>query len=1031
MNFVLKLLAGRKALLGAVILIMIAGIFDLRSLPVEPVPDISPRQVLVSVSAPGLPTQEIERLVTVPVETVLSSVVGLGSMRSVSRTGVSVLYLQFDDGTDIYRARELVSQRLTEARNAIPVEHASLSMGPMTTGMGEILQLQIHGAGHSLAELNTIMTWNVVPKLRLIPGVVDVNVNGGASQTYEVELNPLVLRRYGISVSDVFKAVDSGDEAAGGAWLEQNDEQHIIGGRSLIDSLEEFGDIQVWSGANGAAVHIRELGRVHEGQLPRLGAVTRDGNGEIVNAVILLREGANAKKTLAAIKAALPKVMHSLPQGITLEPYYSRSTLTNVTIMTVRDNLVMGAILVFAVLMVVIGNWRASLVIISVIPFSLLCAMVGMNHLGISANLLSLGAIDFGMIVDSALVIVESVMSRRLAPGSSFGDSIAQVVALVARPVTFAILIIILVYLPILTLEGIEGRMFRPMAETIILGLLASLAFSLVCIPALSLMLIRPHYAEAHDDEADDESAHDTRFIALLRRGFLPASRYCVAHTGRVTVIALTILGLSGFMATRLGGEFIPQLQEGDLVVTSTRLPGISLAASLRSVDAIERTLRTFPDIRTVVSNTGTSTIPTDPQGGEQTDTYILLKPRSEWKTSSTQDGLVRAFDTALRKNNPGSLYNWSQPIQMRMDDLQSGVRSQIAVGVYGPDLKNLSTLTARISEAIAAVPGAADVAPQDVGTIPYLHIDVDRAAAGRLNVSTAEVLDVIEAVGGHVGPPVSINGALVPTEVRFGADSRNSLSQLRQLPVLTRDDHVLELSLVAHIALDDGPAAIRRDQGERRMMVQANVRGRDLASFVQAAQKSVADKIQLPSGYRVEWSGQFRNLQTAVARLEIVVPITLVLIFLLLLLALGDPWLAGLVFINLPFAATGGIIALWLRGMPFSISAGIGFIALFGVATLNGVVLVSWIIEKRRNGFDGFTAATRAARERFRPVMATASVACLGFFPTAFSMSEGAEVEKPLATVVIGGLVSCTALTLLVLPAFYIKLNRWREKAR
>ncbi|GBQ96169.1 cobalt/zinc/cadmium resistance heavy metal efflux pump protein CzcA [Acetobacter nitrogenifigens DSM 23921 = NBRC 105050] len=1036
MKFVLGLLSRRRAVLGAAVLLMIVGVFDLRSLAVEPVPDISPRQVLVSVSAPGLPTQEVERLVTLPVETVLSGVVGLDTMRSVSRTGVSVLYLQFGDNTNIYRDRELVSQRLAEARDAVPIHHVSISMGPMTTGMGEIMHLQILGPGRSLAELNRIMTWSVVPKLRLVPGVVDVNVNGGAAETYEVELDPQTLRRYGVSAEDVFDAVDTGNEAAGGAWIEHNDEQRVIVGRSLIDSLDELGAIEVRSGPNGEAIHVRDLGAVHEGRLPRLGAVTRDGEGEIVNAVVLLREGANARQALARIKKALPELNRSLPQGVRLVPYYSRSTLTNVTIMTVRDNLLMGAALVFVVLMAVIGDWRAALVIISVIPFSLLVAMVGMNHLGISANLLSLGAIDFGMIVDSALVIVETVLSRRPTPGMSFAEGIAATVSLIARPVTFAILIIILVYLPILTLEGIEGRMFRPMAETVILGLLASLAFALVCVPPLCLMLMKPpamheNHAEAdHEDaEHDDETGHDTRLIAFLRRGFLPASRYCVANTGRVTLVALAIFAVSALLATRLGGEFIPQLQEGDLIVTSTRLPGISLEASVRAVNAIENTLKRFPEIRTLVSNTGTSAIPTDPQGGEQTDTYILLKSRSEWRTADTQEGLVRAFDEALRKYNPGSLYNWSQPIQMRMDDLQSGVRSQIAVGVYGPDLKVLTALTAKIAQVIAAVPGAADVAPQDVGTIPYLHIDVDRQAVARLNVPTSEVLDVVESIGGHVGPPVSLDAALIPTEVRIEPSSRDTLEKIRLLPVVTRDDHVVDLSQVAHITLDDGPAAIRRIQGERRMMVQANVRGRDLASFVSAAQAAVAKDAALPPGYRVEWSGQFKNLQTASARLAVVVPITLGLIFLLLILALGDPWLAGLVFVNLPFAATGGVIAIWLRGMPFSISAGIGFIALFGVATLNGVVLISWVKEKRRNGMDAFSAATTAARERFRPVMATASVACLGFFPMAFSMSEGAEVEKPLATVVIGGLVSCTALTLLVLPSLYIKLSHWRER--
>ncbi|NIE80003.1 efflux RND transporter permease subunit [Asaia sp. As-1742] len=1040
MKFMLALLKGRAAILGAVVLLMIAGIADLRSLSVEPVPDISPRQVLISVRAPGLPTEEVERLVTFPIETVMSGIVGVDSMRSVSRTGVSVLYLQFNDGTDIYRARELVAQRLDQARAAVSVRNLAITMGPMATGMGEILQLQIHGEGRSLAALNRIMTWNVVPKLRLIPGVIDVNINGGASQTYQVALNPMALRQFQVSVSDVFNAVDRDNEAAGGAWIEHNDEQNIIVGRSLIDSLHELGEVQVRSMPNGGVVHVRDVGTVREGRLPRLGGVTRDGEGEIVNAVVLLQQGANAKATLSRIKAALPQIVASLPEGVTLEPYYSRATLTDVTIHTVKENLVLGAILVLVVLLVVIGDWRASLVIISVIPFSLVAAMVGMRHLGISANLLSLGAIDFGMVVDSALVIVESVLSSQAGDDVPLTQRIAETVRSVARPVIFAILIIIMVYLPVLTLEGVEGRMFRPMAQTVILALIASLIFALVAVPAFAalIMKIKPHHASAHktrneahpsDTGALTGTEHDTFFIRFLRRGFAPASRWCMDHGRMVVGIALLVLVVSLGLTTRLGGEFIPQLQEGDLIVTSTRLPGISLDASLRAITQIEKTLRQFPDIRMLVSNSGTSAIPTDPQGGEQSDTYVLLKPRSEWKTATTQEGLIRAFDAALRKNNPGSLYSWSQPIQMRMDDLQSGVRSQIAIGIYGPDIDTLMKLASQTARVVDSVNGAADVAPQDVGTIPYLHIDVDRTAAARLNVDTSEVLDVVESIGGHVGPPVSLQDALIPTEVRIMAESRDDLNDIRLLPVLTRDDHSVRLDQVADITLRDGPAAIRRNQGERRMMVQANVRGRDLSSFVQEAQSAVKSQIKLPPGYRIEWSGQFRNLQTAVARLEIVVPITLVLIFCLLILALGDIWLAALVFVNLPFAATGGIIALWVRGMPFSISAGIGFIALFGVATLNGVVLISYIRDKRLAGFDAVTAAVTSARERFRPVMATATVACLGFFPMAFSMSEGAEVEKPLASVVIGGLISCTALTLLVLPTLYIRLSAWRER--
>jgi len=1016
MKLIDLLLRSRSVVIGTVALLMIVGLADLRTLPVEPVPDISPRQVLLSVLAPGLPTEEVEKLVTFPVETAMAGIPGMNAMRSVSRTGVSVVYLQFDEGSDIYRDRTLVSERMEAARSKIFVRGLSFSMGPMATGMGEILQFQLRGPSLSLPSLNRIMTWNVVPKLKLVPGVIDVNVNGGAEQTFKVSLDPERLQATGVSVSDVFRAVDNENAAAGGAWIEHNDQQRVIVGRTLIDSLKEYGDIQVRSGPNGEVIHVRDVGTVSMGERPRLGAVTRDGNGEIVAGVVLLQQGASAKATLARLKDAIPRLEKSLPAGTSLDVFYSRSQLTNATISTVEENLALGAVLVFVVLLFVIGDWRASVAIIAVIPFALLAAMVGMHHLGISANLLSLGAIDFGMVVDSSLVIVESVISMEMNKDDTVDSLIGTSLRQVVRPVTFAILVIVMVYLPVLTLEGVEGRMFRPMAQTVILALLSSLVFSLVCVPVLTRILVRMRPGHSHGD---------TRFIGWCRKYYEPAFAWCTSHANLVIGAACAILVLSGVIATQLGGEFIPQLQEGDLVVTSTRLPSISLEASIRSASAIERTLKAFPDVRTVVSNTGTAAIPTDPQGWEQTDTFILLKPKSEWKTASTQEGLVRAFDAALSKNVPGSIYNWSQPIQMRMDDLLSGVRSQIAVGIYGDNLKTLSKLAAQVSDLLKSIPGSADVAPQDIGTVPFLHVDVDRTAAARLNVDTTAVMDVVEGLGGHIGPPVVLDGALIPTQVRFDASAGDSVEKIGNLPVLTRTDHVVRLSQVAAITLADGPAAIRRNGGERRMMVQSNVRGRDLSSFVTEAQAQVAGKIKLPPGYRIEWSGQFKNMQSAMAKLRIVVPIALFLIFCLLVLALGELRLAGLVFVNLPFAATGGILALFARGMPFSISAGIGFIALFGVAVLNGVVLVSYIKLKRQAGLSVRDAAFGAARERFRPVMATATVACLGFFPMAFSMSEGGEVEKPLATVVIGGLISCTALTLLVLPSLYVKIAR------
>ncbi|MBB2157138.1 efflux RND transporter permease subunit [Gluconacetobacter diazotrophicus] len=1017
--------ANRFVVLGGAVAIMLAAIAAVIGLPVESVPDISPRQVLVSVTAPGLATEEVERLITFPIETSMAGIPGMNDLRSVSRSGVSVVYVQFDDDTDIDLDRTRVNERIQQARSLIAVPGLSVNMGPLATGMGEIMQIEIRGqvrnggARPSLMDLNRLMTWTVVPQLKLVPGVVDVNVNGGAEETYQVALDQARLVAYGVSVSDVYRAVDGNNAASGGGWIEHHAEQQIVVGRGLVRGLDDFAALPVRLNPDGTAIRLRDVGAVSMGPRTRLGAVTRDGDGEIVNGVVLMRMGASSDATLAAIRAALPGIRRTLPAGITLDPYYSRSDLTNRTIATVRENLLIGAALVVLVLVVVIGDWRASLVIASVIPFALVCAMAGMRQFGISANLLSLGAIDFGMIVDSSLVVVENLMAhRQRGETEDLRTLVVSSVMQVIRPVTFAILVIVMVYLPILTLQGIEGKMFRPMAQTVIMALLASLAYCVICVPVIAALALRR--APAHGD---------TRLVAALRRGYGPMVLWGETHPGRLFGATAAIFLVSVFLATRLGGEFIPQLGEGALVVTSTRLPSASLPTVLQSVRREEQILRGFPEVATVVSNTGTSAIPTDPMGVNETDSFVFLKDPSHWRTAHTQEGLVTAIDATLRAQLPDAQFSWSQPVQMRMDDLLSGVRSEIAVSIYGPDLDMLSRLGDQVAAVLKGVPGAADVAPQGDGTLPFIHVDVDRDRAARLGVPMADILDTVEAVGGHIGRPVIVENAVMNTQVRFDPAQAASRGQIARLRVRRADGRgTVLLSQVATISIVDGPPRISRDRIQRRLIVQANVRGRDLSSYVAAAQAAVAAKIHLPPGYRLTWEGQFRNLQSAMARLDIVVPIALALIFALLVVALGSVRAAMLVFVNLPMAATGGIIALTVRGLPFSISAGIGFIALFGVAILNGVVLVSAIQHLRRTGMDVARAAFEAAEERFRPVIATALVASLGFFPMAFSTSAGAEVERPLATVVIGGLVSSTLLTLLVLPSLYARVMRERN---
>ncbi|GBQ95234.1 efflux RND transporter permease subunit [Asaia lannensis] len=1013
--------SNRLAVLALCLLLVLGGLCVVPGLPVEPVPDISPQQVLVSVTAPGLATEEVEKQITFPLEASLTGLPDLIDLRSVSRTGVCVVYLQFDDRSDLDLDRARIAEKLQKAKETIAVP-VSLSMGPLATGMGEIMQIQIKGdRRYSPLDLNRLMSWAVAPQLRLVPGVADVNVNGGAEETYTLALDPARMRAHDVSIGQIYAAVESNNASSGGGWIARQAEQNVVVGRALIGSLADFAAIPVRMAPNGVALRLRDLGTVSLGARLRLGAVTRDGKGEIVNGVVLMQKGASSNATLAAIEKALPAISQTLPPGVTLAPFYSRATLTDETVHTIKENLVLGAVLVFLTLLLVLGNWRAALVIISVIPVSLVMAFVGMRVFGISANLLSLGAIDFGMIVDGALVVVEHMLVERArTQGRVALEKLAtETVQTVIRPVSFAIFVIIMVYLPVLTLQGVEGRMFRPMAQTIIMGLLTSVVYCFAVVPVLSALVLR----KAPQDR-------ETRFVHLMRGIYDPALSWCARHARIVFMTTAAVFIFALALASRLGGEFVPQLEEGALVVSATRLPSASLPTVLAGVTQEERLLMQFPEVETVVSNTGTAAIPTDPMGTNETDSFVFLKPRSRWRSGMTQARLVDAMSRTLNQGLPDAAYSFTQPIEMRMDDLLSGVRTQLAVSIYGDDLALLDKLAAKLVGTIGAVPGAADVAQQGEGKVPYLHVDINREAAARLGVGVPDILATVEAIGGHIGRPAIVDNALVPTQIRFRDTATATQARIAGLQIRREDGQgwVL-LRDVARIAVDEGSARVDRDSLHRRVIVQANVRGRDVRSFVSEAQRKVGQEMVLPSGYRLEWSGQFRNLDSAMKRLAQVVPVALLMIFVFLVLALGSPRAALLVFINLPVAATGGIFALAIRGLPFSIAAGIGFIALFGVAILNGVVLVSQITAFRREGLGAADAAFAAAKARFRPVLATASVASLGFFPMAFSGSAGAEVERPLATVVIGGLITSTLLTLLVLPLLYARFFARHDK--
>jgi cobalt-zinc-cadmium resistance protein CzcA len=988
------------------------GIRSLQRLPIDAVPDITPNQVLVLTRAPGLGPVEVERFITFPVETAMSGLPGIESIRSISRFGLSSVTVFFKEDQDMYFCRRLVMERLPQAKEMIPPGFGSPEMGPITTGLGEIYQFEVKGEGYSAMELRSILEWDIAFKLRSVPGVVEVNTYGGELKTYEVQLNAAKLTSYHLSLQEVIEALERNNFSTGGAYIEHNQEQQVIRGEGLIESMSDIENIVLSASPGGVPVYVKNVASVAFAPRVRQGAVTRDGRGEVVTGVVMMLMGENSRVVAGRVKEKLKEITKSLPPGVTVETYYDRTDLVRNTIHTVSTNLIEGGILVIAVLLFLLGNLRGGLIVASAIPLSMLVAFTGMTYAGISGNLMSLGAIDFGLIVDGSVVLIENVVRKMHGKEGESRDAawaVREAAREVARPVVFAVGIIILVYLPILALEGVEGKMFKPMAMTVIFALGAALVLSLTLVPVLASLLLRKGGGES-----------ETWVIRKIKAIYLPLLRRAIAAPGVVvaitTVICLSSLGL----ALRLGAEFIPRLDEGAIAIAAWRLPSVSLTDSVNSTTLIEKTLKPFPEIRTIVSRTGQAEIPTDPMGLEMSDVYLILKPRREWPGGGSKEELIGRIDEALRRNVPGHMFGYSQPIELRVQEIIAGARSDVAIMLYGDDLDVLERKAAEIAAAVSEVPGAMDTKAEQIAGLPYLRIRIDRAEISRYGINASQVLDVVEAMGGKTVGQVLEGQRRFALQVRFQANERQTLEQIRNIKVSDPQGRLIPLSQLAKIWVEQGPAQISRENIHRRITVEANVRGRDLAGFVSGARQAVEQKVQLPPGYWIEWGGQFENLERAAWRLGIVVPFTLLLIFVMLYTTFQSARLALLISVNVPAAATGGILALAVRGMPFSISAAVGFIALFGVAVLNGVVLVSHVNEIRRQGATAVEAAFRGAEVRLRPVLMTALVASLGFVPMAFSTGAGAEVQRPLATVVIGGLITSTLLTLLVLPAIY-----------
>lgn len=1014
-----------------------AGIVSMLGLPVDAVPDLTNAQVQVLTQAPSLGPVEVEQFITFPVETSLSGIPRVEEIRSLSLPGLSAVTVVFEEGTDIYWARNLVGERIKEARDQIPDGISEPQMGPIATGLGEIYHFEVRaepGSNYTVMDLRTILEWQVAFQLRSVPGVIEVNTQGGELKTYEVQLDPNKLLKYGLSISQVFEALRQNNANEGGGYIAHHDEQQLVRGEALIEKLADIETIVLDSRNHDTPIMIRDVADVRFAPQLRYGAATRDGRGEVVLGTAMLLMGENSRTVARRVDDRIKDIQKTLPPGVVIDTFYDRTTLVDRTIATVRENITGGAILVVIMLFLLMGDLRAGLIVAASIPLSALFMFIAMRLAGVPANLMSLGALDFGIIVDGSVVMVEQIV-RRLsrsrverpesrdsasAPSSGLSSLDSRLYAInaaageVARPILFAGIVVIIVFLPILSLHGIEGKMFRPMAFSFMSALAGALILSVTVIPVMASLFL-----------ARNISDRETWLVRFCKRGYSPVLRWTIAHPLPVTATAAGVFVASVVVASQFGTEFIPRLDEGDIAMEGYRLQSVSLETSIELSTQIEKTLLAeFPEIRTVVSKIGRPEIATDPMGVNRTDMFVLLKPQDEWPNFDSKDELVEAMEDTLAERIPGQGFSFSQPIELRVQELIAGVRADVGISLYGDDLKTLSRKADEIVRAIQQVRGASDVRAEQLGGMEYLRVKVRRDQIARYGINARDVLDAVSIVGGKPVGQVYEGQQRFGLQVRLGEQWRKDVDAIRKLRIADPRGRQIPLEQLADIAVEAGPALISRDDVRRRILVQCNVRGRDLAGFVAAVRQAVDQQVKLPPNYRITWGGQFKNLQEANRRLMIAVPVAMFLIFSLLYMAFRSGRLALLIYLNVPMAATGGIFLLWLRDMPFSISAGVGFIALFGIAVMNGVVLVEHIRDLRRTDVETSNAVYQGAMDRLRPVLMTATTDALGFLPMALSTSAGAEVQRPLATVVIGGVLTSSLLTLLILPAIY----RWFE---
>lgn len=1011
------------------VVLLVAGLvawggYSALHLPLDAIPDVTNNQVQVITQSPALAAQEVEQLLTVPLELQLRTVPNVTEIRSISRFGLSVITVVFPDNVDTYRARQLVGEKLTSAQASLGAGLGTPAMAPITTGLGEIFQYSIrvekgYEKQFPLNKLRDVQDWLVKRQLAGVPGVVDVSSFGGFVRQYEVSVNPDRLAANGVTMAELFRAVQDNNQNTGGSYLDRGPNSYFIRGEGRATSLADVGRIVVKQAAANTPLLVRDVASVRYGHAVRYGAMTRNGQGETVGGIVLMLKGASSEETIKGVKARMAEIQHSLPKGLVITPFLDRTKLIDKAIETVTHNLIEGGVIVLIVLLLLLGNWRAGLVVASMIPLCMLFALGMMRTFGVSANLMSLGALDFGLIVDGAVIIVEAmiyhlVRQREQAARETMDDITEEAATRLMRSALFGQFIILIVYFPILALTGIEGKMFRPMALTVSFAILGAMLLCLTYVPAVSAWALRKDIKE--------KGTVADRIMRLMHRGYDPSIRAALRARWLVAGTAVALLVLGGFVFTRLGGEFIPQLDEGDFALNVTLSPGSSLAQSIATTSRVQQILmKQFPEVQQVVGKIGTSEIPTDPMSFEDSDQMIILKDRGEWTSADSRVALANKMQKALA-GVPGVTMEFQQPIQMRFNELISGVKSDISIKIYGDDLDVLFEQANKAAELIRPLAGVGDLKVEQIAALPQLRVTYDREKIAQYGLNISDLNTLLRAsFAGNVAGDVYEGERRYDLVVRLDSARRTGLQDLRGLFVDAPNGQKVPLEAVAAVEFRNAPVQVSRDDARRRINIGVNVRGRDVQSLVQEIQQKLSRGLPLPAGYTVKYGGAFENLQRATARLEVVVPVSLLLIFLLLYLSFRSVKQALLIFTGIPLATIGGVLALWARGMPFSISAGVGFIALFGVAVLNGIVLVASLNELAAEGVaDVRKRALRATAERFRPVLLTASVASLGFLPMALSTSAGAEVQKPLATVVIGGLISATLLTLLVLPVLY-----------